>query len=261
MLYQTNNRQYYPVESWSNSSEGGTADANATWDKVVQQSLGRQGAIGNMATDQTGKIGDSFTCPSAIVDTDDYAAQKLDYSAHPRIMPPIADIMTDPIGGPPFHSHYYTHALKTNQVPHSSEIILVADGEQLHKADVATYQAEGCSDLGLLNIDDGSPAMTTLQYGTTHGLYTGDLGQQIFVGHNQDFIGPGINTAVAGWVRFRHYGNTSANFLFCDGHVAAFHCSKTMNITATKFDGSTGQSYTTDLLRKNVYIPYISYLQ
>jgi prepilin-type processing-associated H-X9-DG protein/prepilin-type N-terminal cleavage/methylation domain-containing protein len=260
IIYQTQNHQYYPVGSWNNGASGG--DGSGIWDKIVQQVMGRKGLIGNMATDQTGRIGDAFTCPTAIVASDDYTAQKLHYSAHPRIMPPCVDpsIVADPLG-PPFHSKYYTRALKTNQVPHSAEIILIADGEQLHtgaNGGPNTYQAEGCADEGLLNLDDGSPHATTLQYGNSPYLYSGDLSKQVVVGHNEDFIpAPGLNIDIAGWVRFRHYGNTSANFLFCDGHVAAFHCSKTKNATVTTWDGKSVQSYTTDLLRKNVYLPYI----
>jgi prepilin-type processing-associated H-X9-DG protein len=199
--------------------------------------------------------------------SDDYSAQKLHYSAHPRIMPMVHfgsyGLEQDPLppSHPPFNRSDYSHALKTNQVPHSSEIILVGDGEQIHKNDVASYQLEAQAYPSFLNIDysngNGVGYSNIAQYGTVPQLCTAPLDSQVVVQFNQDFV---VNNGspLAGMIRFRHYNNTSANFLFCDGHVGAFHCSKTQNAKVLSWTGGSQQpSYKTDLLRKNVYIPYI----
>ena len=133
MLYQTANHQYYPMGAQTNGlSNAANPDADAIWDKVVQQSLGRKAGIGDANTDQTGKIGDAFTCPSAIVLSSDYSAQKNDYSAHPRIMPRCNDNSGSYSDVRIIPHKVYTEGVKATQVAHSAEIVLVADGAQCH---------------------------------------------------------------------------------------------------------------------------------
>jgi prepilin-type N-terminal cleavage/methylation domain-containing protein/prepilin-type processing-associated H-X9-DG protein len=267
LLYATGNHQYYPMGAQGNGqSNAANPDSNAIWDKVVQQTLGRKGSIGSATTDQTGKIGDAFICPSAIVISADSSAQKNDYSAHPRIMPRCNDPSnyTDPImpPTPPFSRRAFTKAMKTTQIHNSADVVLVADGAQCHVG----QSFGGSSQYGYIQQDgnafevfaladySGAWSSTAFEYGTPApplAVMTGPgfgFNDQISVLYNGDF-----DDAHVGWLRFRHYNNTSINCLFCDGHVGSFKCSKAKNATVHGVS-----SYTTDFLRKNLYIPYVA---
>jgi prepilin-type N-terminal cleavage/methylation domain-containing protein/prepilin-type processing-associated H-X9-DG protein len=258
LLYATANHQYYPVGAWNNSVS--TGDDGAIWDKVIQQTLGRKGGIGNGNTDQNGKIGDAFTCPSALVDSADNSPQKNHYSAHPRIMPRCNDNSGSysDVSGPPPHLPYF-RGVKTTQVPRSAEIVLIADGAQCYKGKAfggqgayGFIQQDGNAFEIFSLADAAAWFANNLQYGPKPPLPSmmvagKTFNDQICVQFNGDFDATSV-----GYLRFRHYKNTSINCLFCDGHVGSFKCSKTMNVTV-----AGRASYTTDFLRKNLYIPYI----
>jgi prepilin-type processing-associated H-X9-DG protein len=122
------------------------------------------------------------------------------YTAHPRLMGNIDQWNSDinAAGMPPY---------KKAQVKNSSEIILIFDGVQIASDNgVASCEGFGIDNLRLF-FDHlcltGNPAF--------------NLGLSVDGGPNKDSPDWG---APAGNIRWRHMKNTSANFLFVDGHAA-----------------------------------------
>jgi prepilin-type N-terminal cleavage/methylation domain-containing protein/prepilin-type processing-associated H-X9-DG protein len=242
---------------------------DATWDRILQKTLGRTGAIGNgvgnpaaggpaAVADTAGILGNAFMCPSSVVITDGLAAQKNDYSAHPRLMPrmnqPLEAGDRD-VGHPPSYPSW-SIPMKIIQIHSPGELVLVMDGAQclvpgweyiqppnamecaVSIDGITNYKFPGC---GLMW---GSPS--------AHFKDPALVSGQVLVKYNTDYNGS--DQAVPGTIRWRHNGNRSATFLFVDGHVGAFSISKNPT-DATTVEGAA--SYKTDLMRKNVYIQYV----
>jgi prepilin-type processing-associated H-X9-DG protein len=256
-IYVTESKGLLPQGIGTNSAQSGQV---GTWDKILQQTLGRKGDISNLTTASVGKLGDAFTCPSAVIHPAELAHEKCDYSAHPRLMPrctgPSGVVDEDPM--PPYN--WFANAVKATRVRNPAEMILVGDGSQNLTGAQRDYedpfQAEQC----FLGIDNGSYYVgnsMAFMYGPQTGLlHASELGNQIVVKYNSEYF---VDTVPLqkGVFRWRHLGNKSANFLFVDGHVGAFTISKSPNDVQTHdYKGNNTASYKTDLLRRNVYVPY-----
>jgi prepilin-type N-terminal cleavage/methylation domain-containing protein/prepilin-type processing-associated H-X9-DG protein len=141
------------------------------------------------------------------------------YTAHPRLMGNLDQWNTDinAWGMPPY---------KKSQVRNPAEIVLIFDGVQIASDNgVASCEGFGIDNLRLFYDHlclRGNPAF--------------NLGLSIDGGPNKD--SPNW-AAPAGDIRWRHMKNTSANFLFVDGHAAPLRY-----YSQTK----------TELLRKNICV-------
>jgi prepilin-type N-terminal cleavage/methylation domain-containing protein/prepilin-type processing-associated H-X9-DG protein len=159
----------------------GTSD----WPLLVAPYISKtQTAYGN-----TGTISSSgaFLCPSG-VRTKGSLPIRLMYSGHTLLMPNTA-----------------TYSLyRRARISRPAEIVLVADGTQQSVFYAGTFDAAA----------DFEAIVHSKQF------YNSATADQILTmtqmgGSNQDI------DANVGKIRFRHFGNSGANFLFCDFHVEA----------------------------------------
>ena len=141
------------------------------------------------------------------------------YTAHPRLMGNLdqwnGDVNAN--GMPPY---------KKAQIRNASDIILIFDGVQITSANgVASCEGYGLDNLGLFSspyLLRGNPFLNS--------------GASVDGGPNTD--SPDWGTP-GGNIRWRHMKNTSANFLFVDGHAAPLRYFS---------------RFKTELLRKNIWV-------
>lgn len=159
----------------------GTSD----WPLLVAPYISKsQTTYGNSGTISSSA---AFICPSGVRSKGTLPI-RLMYSAHTILMPNTATY-------PPY---------RRTRIGRSSEIILVADGTQQSVFYAGTFDAAANFEAivhskQLYNTATADQVLTMTQLG----------------GSNQDI------DANVGKIRFRHFGNTGANFLFCDSHVEA----------------------------------------
>jgi prepilin-type processing-associated H-X9-DG protein/prepilin-type N-terminal cleavage/methylation domain-containing protein len=258
-IYGNISKGYFPQGIRANSAGGPTSDNGGEWDKILQQVLGRQGAIGNQTGATVGKLGDAFACPSATAPPGELQTQKCHYAAHPRLMPRCTQTGND---GDFVANVLFALPVKIARVRNSQDIILVMDAAQDFKS--VEYETVGNAIECAISVDNAPNS--TSSYGTYSGymygsnprlLPTKSLGFQILVTGNTDYFGSGF---AYGTIRWRHISNRSANFLFVDGHVGAFTISKSPNdvMSPSPSTNTMQPSYKTDLLRKNLYVNYIA---
>ena len=245
-MYAAQNKTFFPPGRGDN---GSNAASIGRWDMILQSMLGRKGDITNTTTTQVGKLGDAFTCPAAAHPPADEQIEKCDYSAHPRLMPRCnsnydVDNSMIPTTPTPFHQ------VKMGSVHNGAQIILIGDGAIMTPGAIANYDQNYSAEECFTNIDGAKYWSCSLEYGSFLTSPTKSnpsyLSSQIAVPLNDD------TAASDGLVRWRHYNNTSANFLFVDGHVSAFTITKSMSATV---NGSA--SHQTDFMRMNLYLPQI----
>ena len=148
------------------------------------------------------------------------------YTPHPRLMPNVENF------NPPEYKNLMK-PYKLSQIRNSSEIMLIEDGTQIaengYNASAEGYALDGYRmyfDTFLL-----TPFAEDLNV---------DFNSPVEVGDNTDVLTFGDSNAAR--PRFRHRGNTIANFLFVDGHVEGL-----------KYRGVNDSQ----LLRKNVLVPRV----
>jgi len=162
---------------------------NTDWHLMIQPYLAKNKTVYTGA----GDISRTFICPSAVQTAPAGVTVSLTYSAHRWMF-----VQTNPqIAGLP--TQY-----KLSQVVRPSEMVMVTDGCQQSKADGSTFNALACLDSVF---DCYKPG------GYPNNLPTADL---------SEITGPNVDDAAGtgyGQIRWRHFGNQGANFLFVDQHV------------------------------------------
>jgi prepilin-type N-terminal cleavage/methylation domain-containing protein/prepilin-type processing-associated H-X9-DG protein len=140
-----------------------------------------------------GTISPTFLCPSAQLIPPPGTTVSLTYTAHRWMFVQAGT----PCGQlPPNLPCQYLRS----QCVRQSEVVMVFDGCQQSVADTTTFNALACCD----PISDARTAVS---------VANSDKPEPIDQATNVD--GPnGV-----GYIRWRHYGNAGANFLFVDGHV------------------------------------------
>ena len=131
----------------------------------------------------------AFLCPSG-VQSGAYNGLpvRLMYSAHPTLMPSA--------------NFAGSNLYRRSRVSRASEIILIGDGAQQTAYYAGSFDSAAEFDAinqAFITYPDNQPDRVMTQAG--------------MAGANSD------DNRSASYLRFRHYGNTVANFLFCDGHV------------------------------------------
>jgi prepilin-type processing-associated H-X9-DG protein len=146
----------------------------------------------------------AFLCPSGVQSGQhDGLPVRLMYSAHRVLMPASVD-------GFPLY--------KRSRAARAGEVVLVADGVQQTHYYSGAFDAAANFDHVLSSIQyycPNPPCSTPPGYS---GVLAGTVPDNIvstnaIAGNNAD------DEPSVGKIRFRHSGNTVANFLFCDGHV------------------------------------------
>lgn len=256
-IYESENNSWLPAGTTSNSAVAGTH-----WDATLQQILGRKGAITNVGAGNAGMIGQAFLCPSRNIDqavNSSSATYECDYSANPRLMPRVyCGDLDNGIAGRNTRPVRYMAQVKSTQVQHSGDLILIADGTQINPAVSTSYCTNWSAEECFTNVDANS--YWTATFGLARNAVTsninGYLGSQIYVDRpEQDAVGSTFCAAIFSW---RH--GQDCNCLFLDGHVSSFTASKTYypNIVVSSTGSlSSTPSARTDMLRSNVYANFI----
>jgi prepilin-type processing-associated H-X9-DG protein len=130
----------------------------------------------------------ALLCPSGVQSQTNLPV-RLMYSAHTRLMPPSSI---------PSYGLY-----KRGRVARPTEIVLVADGIQTSVYYPGSFDAAA-------NFEGVATSKLAYNPATADVVLTTNA----LAGSNQDGVGPNL-----GKIRLRHFGNSGANFLFCDGHV------------------------------------------
>jgi prepilin-type N-terminal cleavage/methylation domain-containing protein/prepilin-type processing-associated H-X9-DG protein len=165
-----------------------------------------------------------------------------DYSCHPMLMPSMTETYGTAKNAFPESSLQNTTRLpyKITKIPNPTDIVLIFDGSQAMGGDgAANPEGKNIDDNRISNVDKlnpTNPGVTFLIAGYNPAGQVVDLGQSVDGGLNLD----GPPTTNNANVRWRHMGNTMANFLYVDGHCDSLHYNSEFN---------------TELLRSNVYIP------
>jgi prepilin-type processing-associated H-X9-DG protein/prepilin-type N-terminal cleavage/methylation domain-containing protein len=261
-IYASAYNNYFPI-----GTDGSSTGTH--WDALLQQILGRSGDITSGATatnaagSSAGMLGQAFLCPSHVVDPDTNNAYECDYSAHPRLLPRTLDNDNGFISTPAT-GHVHMHQIRMSQVAHPTEIVMVMDGQQIVPVNASTYSRNYAALECCTRID------STYYYGQMSATAPGGLAitpgvqptgsfldSQVYVTSILNVTTDSADSTNWGGVAWRHNGGGHANFLFVDGHCDQFICGTdpTQGSVATAA-GGTIPNYRTNLMRKNVWIPY-----
>lgn len=194
---------------------GDTEPANrADWTILLVQAM--RGGGNTYNTQPQGTMTQSmFTDRDTLIDQGVPSDQWVHYSAHPRLMPTLEE-----------SEHSISHGwglwplrrpAKIARVRRTSDVVLIMDGTQI--ADNGGRAAATAFAIDGHNYDNWSSYQPA---GGSYLLYDNPLA------NNGASIEPGPNTESltmwdpsGGRIRWRHFGNKSANFLFVDGHAEA----------------------------------------
>jgi len=186
MLYADDNDSFFPP--------GYEMGLGSDWHLLIGPYLAKTQTAYSQAA--TGTKSPVFVCPSAPVPPAG-STTSLSYTGHRTLFWPNPQATGSGLCGP-----YPLNPYRISQVLRSSEVVMVFDGCETATSG-ATFDAQACSDaLG--------DTTTWLTCASAQG--SNDKSVNIVASQNAD----GAN---AGLIRWRHYNNNGANFLFVDGHV------------------------------------------
>ncbi len=218
--------------------EGQDAQATVTWVGLLLYQMGQgNGDALSAGTQDANKTRGVFLCKDA---TRFDPQPRSNYACHPLLMPDLgktypAAFPEVGLRGQPRRPYNVT------RLPNPSDLVLVFDTTQAMDDGGAYVTALNLDANRISNTAATSPPCTYLVTGTA----AADPGQSVDGGVNQDMPATTATPAtdpLFRWanIRWRHSGNTMANFLFADGHA----------------DGLRYKSrYQTQLLRRNVDVP------
>ena len=217
----------FPIGAFDGVLNGNPNDARTAkgtdFAALLKNVMSRSGATYADVTNKT--AANVFICPDAYQGSAKFSTMlgafenANHYTAHPRLMGNIDQWNSDinAWGMPPY---------KKAQVRNASEIVLIFDGVQIASDNgVASCEGFGLDNYGLFS----SPYLL-------RGNPLFNMGASVDGGTNKDSNDWG---RPAGDIRWRHMKNTSANFLFVDGHAAPLRY-----FSENK----------TELLRKNIWV-------
>jgi prepilin-type N-terminal cleavage/methylation domain-containing protein/prepilin-type processing-associated H-X9-DG protein len=195
----------------------------ANWIVRVASALRPGGKGENFMTSVSSK--GIFRCPTAIVDRDSGDQVINHYSGHPRLMPRYDKDTTKP-NGIAFDPITKKPAVpyRLAKIRNGAEIALAFDAPQYF---AANGMPEGNSHPTANGVDNwranslyswGNGELTPC---TPVNFWDNNYDQEVEKMVNKDCNG--YNGPEQQNIRFRHGRNDTANVLFCDGHVGAFH--------------------------------------
>lgn len=232
-----------PVVNWSSQDATRAGD----WSTLVSYELSSR--LGNSYTSQVNATGTANGQLNFVhklfIDVDAMVGDgTIQYSCHPRLMPNLSSALPDGT------SYQGCVPYSLGRIARSSEIVLVMDGTlySTNGSDAQFWSSNSTAfsvDANRLFTSTGSAKVDYLLYGyQSGGTIVADDGQTINPGMNQDYnTGPGVTADI----RWRHMGNTAANFLFVDGHCEAHYIKPNPGGKSL----SPPQPYQTDLMGKN----------
>jgi len=134
------------------------------------------------------------------------------YTCHPRLMPDLSSVEAVPEIELQLANHGRMWYVNLDTIRKSSDLILIMDGAQVE-------QINGDATSTCFRLDKVGPFGPP--YLLSRYAKEGTDDQMIDAGPNTDAgFGQTTNTSLAaGNIRWRHHGDTTANFLFLDGHA------------------------------------------
>jgi len=258
-IYCVDSKGVLPYGYWNgtNTLTGYDATKAGDWSTLLTNTLSSR--LGSNYTQQAQTHGASSFNRGVFLDVDVNTGgdAPLHYSCHPRLMPNIAPVS---ISNPIFFDGTQTHGsvpYKIGSIKRNAEIVLIFDGGVFKN-----NSGPGFSDTNYFGALAVGAYVDEMRYTGGYGglrpdffLYDNsfnDDGQPIFPGFNRDATdqfgtpapgNPDGFQASAGDIRWRHLNNTTANFLFVDGHVESH------SISPNPVAG--GSPYKTDLMGRN----------
>ena len=239
-LYANANRDSLPYGVYHDMKTGGGYDINgdtASWAVKVGSAF-KAGASGENFYNTSSSKG-VFQCPSAIQEFSPAVTLVDHYSCHPRLMP-HSDFnipeQPDAITGKRIAPYKFA------KIKNAAEIVVIFDGTQYMNAS-GNENGNADSVGGQLDGWHSTYGMGLIMpYMSTAPSWDIDSSAPVNGGDNTDALA-GYTSANQQNIRWRHSKNTSANFLFGDGHVNSFRY---------------GGQYKTELKRANVCVPFPS---
>ncbi|CAN5522219.1 hypothetical protein BH09PLA1_BH09PLA1_35070 [soil metagenome] len=248
-IYTNDNKGMMPYGAAFNNSvlpEGGVYPGeNSDWTTLLANVMNRRGTSYNdQPVTGTSNLGSRavFTCPTVGIEATQLTIIT-HYSAHPRALPDIStkDYYVSLVNP---SSTKGLHTYKAGRIKRPTDIAVIFDASITNPNNtpgqwIAFAVAYQLDKFRLIQkrpflVDDWARAQPADQL--TAGGAPVDLSASS--GNVKDINTDGDNNK--GNVRFRHAGDTQMNALMLDGHVEAFKYNK--------------QGYTSDLLRKNIFV-------
>jgi prepilin-type processing-associated H-X9-DG protein/prepilin-type N-terminal cleavage/methylation domain-containing protein len=224
-LYAASNKQSLPYGYWAPDPADNSKSTD--WAILLSTTLGKgQGTYGSqMGTDKS-QIQGLFTCPSAKTDLNGEIPRKLHYSAHPRVMPDLAD--PDVVKGGTAKLRPY----KLGNIKRASDIAIVFDGSQVNIVGWTPGELGWNANAVAKNLDQSGVYRTDKQGSKSWNGFVFKIGMdqtQPIYATNGDAP---PNTGSAFDIRWRHNRNDTANMLFADGHASSLRLREGQNSDA-----------------------------
>ena len=122
-IYAASNKQSLPYGYWQ--PDPADQSKSSDWALLLATTLGKgQGTYGSQLGTDKSQIQGLFTCPNAKTDQSGEIPRKLHYSAHPRLLPDLAD--PDVLRGGTAKLRPY----RLGNIKRSSDIAMIFDGTQ-----------------------------------------------------------------------------------------------------------------------------------
>jgi prepilin-type N-terminal cleavage/methylation domain-containing protein/prepilin-type processing-associated H-X9-DG protein len=237
-MYVAQSRGYFP-EGMSPAGPNGVPAAGAdTWVSLLLYQLGYgDGSVASTLTQDLNKAKGVYLCKDA---NSHDPEPNCNYSCHPQLMPDMSKN---------YPATFPEAALQNQQrrpyvitkIPNPTDIVLIFDTTQA--SDTGGVYVVGLNLDGnrISNTGATNPGCTYLLTGTANA----DLGQSVDGGLNvnspTDTSTPATDPQLRfANIRWRHSGNTMANFLFVDGHADSLRYKS---------------QFKTGLLRRNICVP------
>ena len=243
LMYANNNQGSLPYGTDNVTYSSGLQQI--TWGGLlsVQMGMAKEPTPASAGTAYDNKGRGVFICKDASTPQSSAANPWYNtYSVHPNLMP---EMVSATAGTPLLWPNFPAFAAqagkqrtpyKVQALPNPSQLALMWDGVQ--------QSPNGNSNVVSFALDHqqlggaGNPlTYNNTMYATNNGR---DLGVSVDGGVNQDSPDGNTTDLKYGNIRWRHMGNTAANFLFVDGHAAALGYSS---------------EFKTGLLRRNICVP------
>ncbi len=226
-MYANESKGSLPFGKWDGTAPAGsglTAGLATDWSFLMVNLLSNADA-NNTAADFARTAGtrrlfiDADTIPSVAATV---GIDTLHYSAHPLLMPSLTD--KNPAGG-------YRRPWKLASIKRSSDIALIMDGAQVmsnnYRCMSTAYRIDGDWSWIPKSRYQQSPY---LNYNDPNAKNDTSVADQL----NRDARDTSGSDHTDGGIRWRHMGNTRANFLFADGHSESFGWASASNTEFTR---------------------------
>lgn len=233
-MYSVAYKGSLPYGYWDGSAPNSTtfdSTRSGEWSLLLLNFLSAK--YGTNYTDHAASGGEGARLRAVFKDTDTHDGTGIiHYSAHPRLMPNLDDpdwSKTVSAAQGPWLQPY-----RIAKIRRAAEIVLIMDGAQVYSNGTPNWWGAlaTCYKLDGSALYSGTAPRSYLLYDRP-GATNGDT---IDGGPNVEARFNGNADEAAGNIRWRHQRNTTANFLFVDGHVEPRRYKNRNNVDLKRFN-------------------------